>query len=83
MLDENGAQERVVWGANLDNGDRTQARTQVTEPYPPRSQRPVRGNQQAALVLDARIVEVQQSVLRRPIRIVDCHLPWNLVEEMG
>jgi hypothetical protein len=33
-------------------------------------------------VLDARIVEVKQSVLRRPIRIVDCDLPWKLVEEM-
>jgi hypothetical protein len=27
MLDENGAQERVVWGANLNNGGCTQART--------------------------------------------------------
>jgi hypothetical protein len=27
MLDENRAQKRVVWGANLDNGGRTQART--------------------------------------------------------
>jgi hypothetical protein len=42
----------------------------------------VSGNQQAALVLDAKIVEVKQSVLRRPIGIVDCDLPWNFVEEM-
>jgi hypothetical protein len=27
MFDENGSQERVVWGANLDDGGRTQART--------------------------------------------------------
>src|SRR6516165_12279628 len=82
MLNENRAQERVIWGAYLDNGGRTQARAQVTKPGPPRSQGPASGNQQAALALDARIVEVKQSVLRRPIRIVDCDLPRKFVEEM-
>jgi hypothetical protein len=83
MLDENRAKELVVRRTNLDSEGRAQARTQVTELYPPRPEWPASGDQQAAPVLDARIVKVEQGEFRGPIRIVDRDPLWNLVEKPG
>src|SRR5215472_5544184 len=41
------------------------------------------GDQQAALVLGAKIVKVEQGELRGPICIVDRDLPWHLLEKAG
>jgi len=81
MLDEDGTKERVIGGVNLGNEGRTQTRAEVTERHSPGCRRSASRDQQAAVALDAKVVEVEQGTLRGPICIVDCDLPWILVEK--
>jgi len=81
MLDQNGTKKRVIGGVDLGSEGRTQTRAKIAERHFPRSRRPASGDQQTAVALDAKIVEVEQSTLRGPICIVDCDLPWVLVEK--
>ena len=71
VLDENGAEERVVGQPDPDGQDCTQPRTEIGKRDGPGPRRLASGDQKAAPALHAGIVEVEQRMLGGAIGIVD------------
>ena len=71
VLDEDGAEKRVIGRADTDGKGSTQTRSEVVEQDGPRPGRLPGGDQKAASTLQTGIVEVKERVLRGVIAIVD------------